>query len=138
MHSVHAGGFHHGGFRGGFHLGFHGGHFVVGVGVGAVVTARFWYPWYRNPVYGYPAYPAYPASVYWYWQDPPGYYPLCHPVSRRVDDGRAARTVAGGGVRPVARGVAGASLRTTGPTGRLCVGSPRPRGILLAATRGRG
>ena len=87
MHSFHAGGFHPGGF--------HGGHFVVGVGVGAVVTARFWYPWYRNPVYGYPAYPAYPASVYWYWQDPPGYYPLCHPVSRRVDDGRAASTLAG-------------------------------------------
>ncbi len=61
----------------------HGGAFI-GFGVGALVTAPFWYP---PPVYAYPAYPVYaypaypppapaPAPAYWYYcQDPPGYYP---------------------------------------------------------------
>src|SRR5262245_14712090 len=73
MHSFRSGGhfgvhgFHPGGFHGGFHHGFHGGHFhhfhhghfhhgghfFFGVGVGAFVTAPFWYPWYGYPVYSY-------------------------------------------------------------------------------------
>ncbi len=57
------------------------GPFFFGFGVGALVTAPFWYP----PDYGYPAYayPYYappaavpPPPVYWYYcQNPPGYYP---------------------------------------------------------------
>jgi len=59
---------------------FHHGHgrFFFGVGVGAFVTAPFWYPAYAYPAYPYPVYPNYPAPppVYWYYcQDPPGYYP---------------------------------------------------------------
>ena len=66
---AHHGGFH-GGFRGhhfhgGFHghrfHHFHGGAFFFGVGVGAVLTAPFWYP----PAYAYPAYtPVYTYPTY--------------------------------------------------------------------------
>ena len=54
--------------------GWHGGHgqpgggccwgaFGVGVGVGVLATAPFWYPRYAYPAYAYPAYP-YPAYAY--------------------------------------------------------------------------
>ena len=54
--------------------------FFFGFGVGAVVTAPFWYPGYAYPVYAYPTYPApvyqAPPPTYWYYcQNPQGYYP---------------------------------------------------------------
>jgi hypothetical protein len=59
---------------------FHHDRFFFGFGVGALVTAPFWYPGHAYPVYAAPAYPApvYPAPppTYWYYcQNPPGYYP---------------------------------------------------------------
>ena len=67
------------GFRPRFH---HPGAFFFGFGVGALVTAPFWYPpAYAYPVYAYPSYapPAAippPPPVYWYYcQSPAGYYP---------------------------------------------------------------
>ena len=65
------GGWHggHGGWRGGCCWGGGWGGFAVGVGVGALATAPYWYgPAYAYPAYAYPAYsyPAYgyPASSY--------------------------------------------------------------------------
>ena len=52
-----AGGGWHGGHR---HGGCCWGGFGVGVGVGVLATAPFWYPRYAYPAYAYPAYP-YPA-----------------------------------------------------------------------------
>ncbi len=51
--------------RGGFHHGFHHGGccffggFGLGLGLGVLATAPFWYP----PAYAYPVYPVYPAPV---------------------------------------------------------------------------
>jgi hypothetical protein len=55
----------------------HGRAFFFGFGVGALVTAPWW--WYPAP-YAYPMspdpYSVPPPPVYWYYcQDPPGYYP---------------------------------------------------------------
>ncbi len=53
--------------------------FFFGLGVGALVTAPFWYaPAYPYPMYAYPSYPppAVQPPVYWYYcQKPAGYYP---------------------------------------------------------------
>jgi hypothetical protein len=79
----------HGGWHGG---GWHGGHshgccwgwggFAVGVGVGALATAPYWYPpayygypYPAYPAYSYPAYPAYSYPAYSYPTTPPPAYP---------------------------------------------------------------
>ena len=77
-----------GGFHGGFHRGgccFFGGGLALGLGLGLLATAPWWYaPPYAYPAYSYPAYaypaPAYqqapPPPTYWYYcQNPQGYYP---------------------------------------------------------------
>jgi hypothetical protein len=90
------------GGRGGWHGGGHGGWrggccwggFALGLGIGALATAPFWYPpayaypAYAYPAYGYPAYgyPAYgypgysyPAYSYQAYPAPPAYPPPAAP-----------------------------------------------------------
>jgi hypothetical protein len=70
------GGGGHGGWRGGCCW---GGGFAVGVGVGALATAPFWYTRaYAYPAYGYPAYP-YPAYAYPAYSYPAYGYPAYPP-----------------------------------------------------------
>ena len=63
--------------------GWHGGHshggccwggFGVGVGLGVLATAPFWYPRYAYPAYAYPVYP-YPAYAYPAYASPAYPYP---------------------------------------------------------------
>jgi hypothetical protein len=80
------GGWHGGGgWRGGCCWG----GFALGLGIGALATAPFWYPpaygypAYAYPAYGYPAYgyPAYPYPAYSYpaYPAPPAYPPPAAP-----------------------------------------------------------
>jgi hypothetical protein len=85
------------GGRGGWHGGGHGGWrggccwggFALGLGIGALATAPFWYPpayaypAYAYPAYGYPAYGypgySYPAYSYQAYPAPPAYPPPAAP-----------------------------------------------------------
>jgi hypothetical protein len=70
------GGWHRGG--GGWHGGggcCWGSGFGVGVGIGVLATAPFWYPRYAYPAYAYPAYP-YPAYGYPAYSYPAYGYPV--------------------------------------------------------------
>ena len=89
--------------------GWHGGHshggccwggFGVGVGVGVLATAPFWYPRYAYPAYAYPAYPypayaypAYPYPAYPYPAYVPGYpaYPAPPPPPPPTEPGGAVQ-----------------------------------------------
>lgn len=82
-----AGPAHAWGGRGGWHGGGRGccwGGFALGLGIGALATAPFWYPpayaypAYPYPAYGYPAY-AYPAYSYPAYPAPPAYPPPAAP-----------------------------------------------------------
>ena len=72
----------YGGWRGGYYGGWRGGccwggwgGFAVGVGIGALATAPYWYgPAYAYPAYGYPAY-GYPAYGYPAYSYPAYGYP---------------------------------------------------------------